>query len=143
MRLRSRQTSLGLTLWIASVTSACNADLLFPTDLRQKSYSTALDTDGDGLSDRDELQAGFDPDDPDSNDDGLSDKDGDEDGDGLTNYWEILLGFDPKDADSASAKYDPTLADNSKNDCDEDLDADGSSNCWELGHGLDPLDDGD
>lgn len=68
------------------------------------------DTDGDGLTDRNEQRRGTDPRNPDTDGDGL--KDGDEvkagtnpkkadtDGDGLKDGREINLGTDPKKADS-------------------------------------------
>jgi len=64
-----------------------------------------LDTDGDGLSDDDELALGSDPDDPDTNGDGLPDgaaqaagvsvTDTDVDADGLPNSQELTIGTDP------------------------------------------------
>lgn len=69
------------------------------------------DTDGDGLSDKDEYEAGTDPNNRDSDGDGMddgwevlhgldplvNDADGDADGDGFTNYEEFESGSDPKD----------------------------------------------
>ena len=65
------------------------------------------DSDDDGLNDGDELAAGTDPLNPDSDNDGLSDSVdpdpntfNDTDGDGLGDGMEILLGTDPNNADS-------------------------------------------
>lgn len=70
----------------------------------------ATDTDGDGLSDADEVQAGTDPLNADTDGDGLSDGDevqagtdpldADSDGDGLTDGDEVQAGTDPLNADS-------------------------------------------
>ncbi len=70
----------------------------------------ALDSDGDGLSDDDEIAIGTDPFDPDTDDDGLTDGeevalgtdplDPDSDGDGLTDGEEVALGTDPLDPDT-------------------------------------------
>ncbi len=66
------------------------------------------DTDGDGLSDDDELKLGTDPEMADTDKDGLSDFDevnagtdpfaADSDGDGVSDYDELKLGTDPNDA---------------------------------------------
>ncbi|MGN0240992.1 MAG: VWA domain-containing protein [Candidatus Weimeria sp.] len=59
------------------------------------------DTDGDGLSDYDEVMVtGTDPLNPDSNGDGINDSESDTDSDGLTDKKEAELGTDPKNADS-------------------------------------------
>ena len=71
----------------------------------------ALDSDGDGLSDADEITRGTDPTNPDSDGDGLTDGDEvyvyltdplnpDTDGDGLTDDAEVALGTDPNDTDT-------------------------------------------
>ena len=69
------------------------------------SFDSAVDTDGDGLTDWDEIVHGTDPYDADSDDDGLSDGwevehgtdplDWDTDGDGLSDGWEVAHGYDP------------------------------------------------
>ncbi|MDA0349584.1 MAG: Ig-like domain-containing protein, partial [Verrucomicrobia bacterium] len=73
--------------------------------LRQKFVSVFLalgdaDTDQDGLSDVIELNVGLDPNDPDSDDDGISDGKEDIDGDGVTNDVEAFLGFNLGEKDS-------------------------------------------
>jgi hypothetical protein len=88
-----------------------------------------LDSDGDGVSDRDEVRNGTDPTDADSDDDGLDDGDEvlgstdpldpDTDNDGLNDGDEISAGTDPLDPDS---------------------DNDGLNDGDEIGSGADPLD---
>jgi hypothetical protein len=65
----------------------------------------APDTDGDGISDQDELRLGTDPNNPDSDGDGISDgdelrlgtdpKNPDSDGDGISDGQEVKTGTDP------------------------------------------------
>ena len=57
--------------------------------------SADADRDQDGLSDEFEAHYGFNPDDPDSNHNGVTDGIDDDDGDGVSNYIEMLLGTDP------------------------------------------------
>ena len=71
------------------------------------SFDSAKDSDGDGLSDWQEVVYGTNPYNPDSDGDGLSDAlemehgtdpfDPDSDGDGLSDGWEVNNGFDPLD----------------------------------------------
>jgi hypothetical protein len=73
------------------------------------------DTDGDGLSDYDEVMVhGTDP------------LNADTDGDGLPDWWEVATGLDPLDATGA-------------NGADGDPDADGLTNLQEFHLGTDPL----
>ncbi len=95
------------------------------------------DDDNDGLSDQIEQGLGTDPDEADTDDDGMpdrfefdetfnpldsSDGSGDVDGDGLTNSQEYGIGTKPKNPDS---------------------DNDGMSDGWEVGNGFDPSNDTD
>ena len=76
------------------------------------------DTDGDGITARDEAFLGTDPENPDT------------DGDGLTDGQEVILGTDPTKADTDG---------NGISDADEDADGDGLTNAAEFLHGTDPL----
>lgn len=78
--------------------------------------STETDSDGDGLTNDEEADLGTDPNDADSDDDGLDDweevmeygtdpLDVDTDGDGASDYYEISTGTDPLDADDFLADY--------------------------------------
>lgn len=118
-------------------------ETIFPADLRRKSYPLDFDADKDGITDRDELAGGLDPDNPDTNGDGINDRDGDDDGDGLANYLELQYGFDPSDGDSGSVMHGADLKGNGVSDCDEDFDHDSAGLCWELKYGFDPFDDAD
>jgi hypothetical protein len=117
----------------------------------------ADDADGDGLTNLDEFEAGTDPNDADTDGDGmpdiweldnaldplLDDSADDADGDGLSNLEEFDAGTDPNDADSDDDGtpdgwemdnfLDP-LAD----DAAEDVDGDGLTNLDEFGAGTDP-----
>ncbi len=81
------------------------------------SFDSAVDSDGDGLTDWREAGLGTDPFDSDSDDDGLSDGeevgtygtdplDADSDGDGLSDGWEVDHQKDPLVADDAEAERD-------------------------------------
>lgn len=69
------------------------------------SFDSAKDSDGDGISDWQEVMYGTDPYNPDTDGDGLLDGleveygtdpfDPDSDGDGLLDGWEVLHGYDP------------------------------------------------
>jgi hypothetical protein len=58
------------------------------------------DRDGDGIADSVEVAFGFDPENPDTDGNGISDGDEDLDGDGLNNRIELALELDPREADS-------------------------------------------
>ena len=61
----------------------------------------SVDTDGDGLSDYDEIEKVYtNPLRRDSDDNGIEDGDEDYDGDGITNKFEITLGTDPTLSDT-------------------------------------------
>ena len=104
-----------------------------------------VDTDGDGLTDDEEVSIGTDPNDP-------SDALGDLDSDNISNLDEIVGGTDPNNRDTDGdflldneellIGTDPTVVDsdgNGTNDGDEDFDADGISNLQEFVDGTDPL----
>ncbi|MEM7244578.1 MAG: FG-GAP-like repeat-containing protein [Acidobacteriota bacterium] len=78
------------------------------------------DADGDCVPDASEAALGFAPDDPDSNDDGTRDGEGDPDLDGLSTCAELVLGTEPLDG--------------------ADTDDDGLLDGDELRHGTDPTD---
>lgn len=99
---------------------------------------TKVDTDGDLIPDKYELDNGLDPLDP---ADGLDD----EDSDGLTNYEEYFFGTDPRDPDTD----DDGLPDEWEvyhgtnpfvDDTDEDIDHDGLTNLEEYNYGTNPSD---
>jgi hypothetical protein len=115
------------------------------------------DTDGDGLSDGDEVNTYLtDPNDADTDDDGMpdgwevdnlldplaDDSSGDPDGDGLTNLDEYAAGTDPNAADTDgdgledAEEIDTYLTD----PIDADTDDDGSLDGAEVARGTDPLD---
>ena len=76
------------------------------------SFDSAVDSDGDGLSDWYEAELGKNPYNPDTDGDGLSDGwevahgtdplNPDTDGDGLSDGWEVIHGFDPLNANDAT-----------------------------------------
>ncbi len=95
-----------------------------------------LDDDGDGLSNVAEDDLGTDPDDPDTDNDGLTDgqevnehgtlpKDPDSDNDGMLDGWEVEHNLDPLNG----------------GDADDDPDGDGLTNLQEHGLNTDPNDD--
>lgn len=102
----------------------------------------AVDTDGDGISDYDEIYlTGTDPIYVDSNDDGINDGESDEDDDGLSNLQEIKIGSDPRNADSdddALADYEEVKVYFTKSN-NNDTDSDGLNDGDEVALGLDPL----
>ncbi len=79
-------------------------------------FTPGADRDSDGVPDSLEVILGSNPDNPDSDGDGLRDGDEDFDGDGLSNAGEVLLGYDPGAVDSDA---------DGVRDGDEDFDRDG------------------
>jgi hypothetical protein len=95
------------------------------------------DRDQDGIPDALEAATGTNPNNPDTDNDGILDGDEDFDGDGLATKWELLFGYNPlvKDTDG-----------NGVFDGDEDLDHDGLTNLQEQARHTDasnPDTDGD
>ncbi len=87
------------------------------------------DSDQDGVPDDVELTMGLDPQNPDTNLDGIWDGDEDMDGDGLATKWEIVFGYNPRLRDSDA---------NGIPDDREDLDHDGLLNRDEILAGTNP-----
>lgn len=88
-----------------------------------------VDTDQDGIPDDIEVLLGLNPNNPDSNGNGVWDGDEDFDGDGLRNSWEILWGYNPMLADSNSTDTP---------DGERDQDTDGLTNLQEQAAGTNP-----
>jgi len=80
-----------------------------------------LDSDSDGLTDNIEAAIGLDPNNPDTDNNGVLDGDEDTDGDGLTNLQEVRIGLNPGNQDSDG---DGILDPNEDNDGDGLLDFD-------------------
>ena len=118
----------------------------------------ALDSDGDGLSDFEEINLTLtDPFLADSDDDGVSDALADEDNDGVSNLDEVRAGSNPRtsaasqdsDGDGLSDFQELTITgtdpnnpfslSSEVNDADYDIDEDGLSNLLEVQLGFDPL----
>jgi hypothetical protein len=96
-----------------------------------------VDSDGDGIPDNVEALLGLDPNNPDTNRNGVLDGQEDFDRDRLPNAWELVFGFDPRLADTDG---------NGVNDDLEDSDNDGLNNFreWQTGGSpLNPDSDGD
>jgi hypothetical protein len=88
------------------------------------------DGDNDGVPDNVEAALGLDPNNADSNGNGILDGDEDSDGDGLRNGWELLFGYDPKSKDTDG---------NEVPDGQEDPDHDGLTNLREHALHTNPL----
>lgn len=91
--------------------------------------SGGTDSDGDGLSDDVEVALGLDPNNQDSNGNGIADGDEDKDSDGLTNAFELRYSLQPNNTDSNA---------NGITDGNEDADRDGLTNLQEQAAGTDP-----
>lgn len=134
-------------------------EMKFETDPLTK--DSGLDSDGDGLTDFQEINATFtDPNLEDTDGNGILDGLEDPDNDSLDNLTEMQLGSDPLVANVSTnildsdndgltdyqeitfTKTDPFVADsdsNGTNDTFEDLDSDGLTNFQEMKLGTDPL----
>ncbi len=124
--LTASSTILGLSGISGTLTAVPNG----LTDAGIIALLFGLDTDADGLTDNVELAIGLDPNNPDTDGNGVADGDEDTDGDGLTNLQEVQIGTDPGDPDTDG---DGIL------DGDEDNDGDGLSDADEvLNYGTDP-----
>ncbi|MEX0325923.1 MAG: Ig-like domain-containing protein [Puniceicoccaceae bacterium] len=111
------------------------------------------DRDADGVPDDLEEFLGLDPDNPDSNNNGIRDGDEDFDRDGLTNSGEIIMQTDLKDEDTDGdgikdgdedtdfdGLNDGLESMNRTDPCKVDTDGDGIDDGSEIADGLDPLD---
>ena len=154
VRLRRAQLLAGVARDVEPVPSGLtDAGLitLSAINLRQ-------DSDGDGVPDIVEEFLGLDPNNPDSDGDGIVDGDEDTDGDGLSDPGEFMLGTDPEiadtngngvpdgdedsDGDGLSDGEETRLGDDGvvTNPFDPDSDGDGMNDRYESRFGLDPLD---
>jgi len=108
-----------------------------PEELALGTDPNKPDTDGDGIEDGAEVDAGLDPTDG-------TDAAGDLDGDGLTGAQELALGTDPNDPDTDGdgiedgAEVDAGLDPTDGTDAAGDLDGDGLTGAQELALGTDP-----
>ncbi len=119
-----------------------------------------LDSDGDGLGDAVERRMGLDPQDADSDDDGLTDQeevqfygtdalDADTDNDGMPDGWEVDNGGYPTYAGDAGMDSDGDGLTNLEeflagtNPHSNDSDSDSMPDAWEAQFGLNPLDPND
>ncbi|MBL9181072.1 MAG: Ig-like domain-containing protein [Verrucomicrobiaceae bacterium] len=75
---------------------------------------SGTDSDGDGIVDNVEATLGLDPQNQDSNANGIPDGLEDYDGDGLRNAWELRYGFDPRLADTNGNGTNDNLEDGDK-----------------------------
>ncbi|MFD2881656.1 cellulose binding domain-containing protein [Paenibacillus rhizoplanae] len=104
--------------------------------------ATSKDTDGDGLSDRDELLVlKLNPLETDSDKNGTADGDEDYDKDGLTNLEELMLGTSliSEDSDGDGLTDGEEVHTHKTDPLKADTDGDGLSDAWELQIGSDPL----
>lgn len=102
------------------------------------------DRDGDGLPNEFELQYSFDPNDADSDNDGILDGNEDEDEDGLTVLEEVRIGTDPTlpdtDYDGLNDGEEVALNIDGLDPTDPDSDDDGFADGEEIDRGSDPVD---
>ena len=112
------QTFIGVVQGISP-----SPDLITDAGIIRLSPLTLQDSDNDGVIDDAEILAGLDPDNPDSDGDGIRDGDENLDNDGLSDAMEILLGTDPLNNDSDG---DGIL------DGNEDTDLDGLTDANEI-----------
>ena len=118
----------------------------------------ALDADSDGLSNQQEYAHGSDLEKPDTDGDGLTDYDevmvhgtsprqADSDGDQLPDGWELAYELNPRE-DDGGLDPDGDLLDNrgehaaASHPRQADTDSDGLPDGWEVGNGLSPVSDG-
>lgn len=99
-----------------------------PAQVQLRVFAFA-DRDSDGVPDDVEALLGLDPDNPDTDGDGIRDGSEDFDNDGLVNAGEIYIGTDPRNPDSNN---------NGVPDGEEDTDGDGLNNAREFLAGTDP-----
>ncbi|MQQ44889.1 LPXTG cell wall anchor domain-containing protein, partial [Streptococcus mitis] len=110
---------------------------------------TTKDTDGDGLTDKEEAEKGTDPKKADTDGDGLTDKEeaekgtdpkkADTDGDGLTDKEEVEKGTDPTKADTdGDGLTDKEEVEKSTDPTKSDTDGDGLTDKEEAEKGTDP-----
>ena len=110
------QTLIGVVQDVAP-----SPDLITDVGIVNLSTLSFMDSDGDGVIDDAEILAGLDPEDPDTDDDGILDGDEDVDGDTLSDAIEILLGTDPTLIDTDG---DGILDNNEHSDLDGITDGD-------------------
>ncbi|HKY32479.1 MAG TPA: FG-GAP-like repeat-containing protein [Candidatus Polarisedimenticolia bacterium] len=116
----------------------------------------SLDPDGDGLDNLAEQMAGSDPTNPDTDGDGLTDGEevttygtnplaADTDGDGLGDAQEIAAGTDPlnRDTDGDGLTDEDEIVTYGTDPLMADTDGDGVTDGWEVRHGYNPLSSGD
>jgi len=102
--------------------SDLSGNLLTPVDSWKFHVLPQSDLDNDGIPDISEPSLGLDPNDPDTDNNGVPDGQEDWDGDGLPNNLEALIGTDPADTDTDADGWQ---------DGQEDADMDGLSNLSE------------
>ena len=148
----TQQVTETYLLEVSNVTdAAANPISLAANSIEFDGYGTAVDTDGDGLTDDQENHAYYtDPEDTDTDDDGLNDGEEvgrgsnprltDSDGDGLNDAEEIALGTDPVDRDTDDDGLDDGEEELTRrtNPVDSDTDGDGIDDGDEVDAYLDP-----